>query len=123
MNKESASREQPDLEEQPKRLVRRTDPAESPVTSSAQRPRASVQGTLQQVDCLGKIARLRVVTGQKQVSLALADPQTVTVKGSPTGAIDLTCGPQKGKLVVIEYEARADARLGTSGIVRAIEFK
>ncbi|PYT25120.1 MAG: hypothetical protein DMG57_26140 [Acidobacteria bacterium] len=101
----------------------RTDPPESPVTSPAQRPRTSVQGTLQQVDCLVKIARLRVATGQKQVLLALADPQTVTVKGSPTGTIDLTCGPQKGKLVVLEYEARPDARLGTTGIVRSIEFK
>ena len=61
--------------------------------------------------------------GQKQVSLALADPQTVTVKGSATGTIDLTCGPQKGKLVVIEYEARPDARLSTIGVVRSIEFK
>jgi len=81
-----------------------------------------VLGTLRQVDCLGKVERLRVSANQKQVLLAIRDRSNVTIKGSQTGTVDLTCGLQKGKLVTVEYESREDAALGTIGDVRTIEF-
>ena len=80
-------------------------------------------GTLRQVDCLGKIVRLRIASGEKQVLLAIRDGGYVTVQGSPSGTVDFTCGPQKAKLVVVEYESRVDAQLGTIGDVRSIEFQ
>ena len=86
-------------------------------------PKASVLGTLRQVDCLGKMVRLRVMAGDKQFLLAITDPGKVAIKGSQTGAVDLACGPQQGKLVVVEYESRQDARLGTVGDVRSIAFQ
>src|SRR5713101_3874116 len=86
-------------------------------------PKPSVLGRLRQVDCLGKIVRLRVTAGDQQVLLAIMDPGKVAIKGSPTGAVDLACGPQKGKLVIVEYESRQDAKLGTVGDVRSIEFQ
>jgi hypothetical protein len=100
-------------DEKPKQLVRRT---EGP-------PRLSVLGTLRQVDCLGEIVRLRVTAGEKQVVLAIRDPENVRVKGSPTGKVDLACGPQKRQLVIVEYEKRDDAELGTVGDVRSMEFQ
>jgi hypothetical protein len=99
--------------ESPKQLLRRSD----------RPPSASVLGTLRQIDCLGKVTRLRVSAGQKQVLLAIRDKSKVAIKGSQTGTVDLICGPQKGKLVTVEYESREDAALGTIGDVRSIEFQ
>ncbi|MBZ5593406.1 MAG: hypothetical protein LAP39_14280 [Acidobacteriia bacterium] len=109
-----ASRPAPEqASEPPKQMVRRADAP----------PRSSVLGTLRQVDCLGKVLRLRVLSNQEQVLLAIRDAGSVTVQGSQTGTVDLTCGPQKGKLVTVEYERREDAKLGTIGDVRSIEFQ
>jgi hypothetical protein len=47
----------------------------------------------------------------------------VAVKGAEGGTVDLACGPQKGKLVIVEYQDRQDSRLGTVGDVRSIEFQ
>jgi Flp pilus assembly protein TadD len=99
--------------ENPKQLTRRSD----------RPPSASVLGTLRQIDCLGKVVRLRVSSGQKQVLLAIRDRGSVAIKGSQTGTVDLACGPQKGKVVTVEYESREDAGLGTIGDVRTIEFQ
>jgi tetratricopeptide (TPR) repeat protein len=99
--------------ESPQQLVRRSD----------RPPSASVLGTLRQVDCLGKVVRLRVLSGQQQVLLAIRERGSVAIKGSQTGSVDLTCGLQKGKLVTVEYERREDAALGTIGDVRSIEFQ
>jgi tetratricopeptide (TPR) repeat protein len=101
------------VSESTKPLVRRSD----------RPPSASVLGTLRQVDCLGKVVRLRVSAHQKQILLAIRDKSNVAIKGSQTGTLDLTCGPQKGKLVTVEYESREDAALGTIGDVRSIEFQ
>jgi hypothetical protein len=67
--------------------------------------------------------RLRVSSGQKQILLAIRDKANVAIKGSQTGTADLACGPQKAKLVTVEYESREDAGLGTIGDVRSIEFE
>jgi len=99
--------------ENPKQLVRRSD---RPLS-------ASLLGTLRQVDCTGKVVRLRISSGQKQILLAIRDRRNVAIKGSQTGTVDLNCGPQKGKLVTVEYESREDASLGTIGDVRSIEFQ
>lgn len=104
--------------EKPRQLVSRTD---GPDASPA---RPSVVGTLRGVDCLGKMVRIRITAaGQKQVALAITEPGSVTVKGAQGGTVDLACGPQKGKLVIVEYQSRQDARLGTIGDVRSIEFQ
>jgi Flp pilus assembly protein TadD len=99
--------------ESPKQLVRRSD----------RPPSGSVLGMLRQIDCLGKVVRLRVSSGQKQILLAIRDKANVAIKGSQTGTADLACGPQKAKLVTVEYESREDAGLGTIGDVRSIEFE
>jgi hypothetical protein len=73
---------------------------------------------------LGKTLRIRIAAaGQKQVALAITDPGAVTVKGAEGGTVDLACGPQKGKPVIVEYQNRQDAKLGTIGDVRSIEFQ
>lgn len=39
------------------------------------------------------------------------------------GTVDLTCGAQKGKLVIVDYRNRQDANVGTIGDVRSLEFQ
>ncbi len=85
------------------------------------RPDGKFQGTLRQVDCLGKQARLIVEgTDRKVVRLLVSDPQKVFIAG---GEKSLSCGPQKPlRRVRIEYLTKPDAKLGTVGEVAVIEF-
>jgi len=109
-------------DDKPKRLVRRDDPPENPRSAALPPAPLSVDGKLHQIDCLGKVARLRVRAGQKEVVLAITEPETVVLKNAPTGTLDLTCGAQKDNHLTIEYESRPDAKLGTIGVVRSIEY-
>jgi len=115
-----------DPDERP--TIRRREQREEPKTAEpksdpAPLPKPAVRGVLQQIDCLGKTVRLRVLANGKAVALAITDPQKVTVNGSPTGTLDLTCGPQKAKTVTLEYDPHVDPKLGTAGIVTSIDFR
>jgi len=85
-------------------------------------PSGKITGTLTQVDCLGKQARL-VVQGEdhKIVKLLVGDPAKIVVAGS--NEAKLGCGVQKPRRVTIEYFPKADARLATAGEVASIEFQ
>jgi hypothetical protein len=84
-------------------------------------------GQLTQVDCLaGGVARLVVTTAPGKIQkLVIRDSKKITV-------IDLTnsnessfgCGPQKPpRAVVVTYQPKADAKLGTAGDVLQVEFR
>ncbi len=96
------------------------DPNAVPWWDSAQ-PSGKITGTLKQVDCLGKQARL-VIEGEdhKTVKL-LADPAHVFVAGG--GQLNLGCGAQKPRRVAIEYFPKPNAKLATAGEVATIEFQ
>ena len=102
-----------------------------PEPSLVQRPQAqqtqsagsSIEGTLEQVDCLGERARLRLRFAGRQVRLAILDPARVAVTGAGGGKIDLSCGPQKPRQVTIVYDPKVDGELGTIGTVKSMEFK
>jgi hypothetical protein len=96
------------------------DPKAVPWWDGAQ-PSGKITGTLRQVDCLGKQARL-VVEGEdhKTVKL-LVDPAQVFVAGG--GQLNLGCGVQKARRVAIEYFPKPDAKLATAGNVATIEFQ
>ena len=113
------------LDERP-RLARRDAPAETATPEPPAPLREmtfSVVGSLQQVDCLGKTARLRLQVDGKAIAFLIEDPMTVTVKGSSEGRHDFTCGAQKPATVALEYLKRADTKLETEGLVRSIEFR
>ncbi len=86
------------------------------------RPGGKVRGSLKQVDCLGKQARL-VVEGEDRrvVRLLVTDPRQIAISG--TGELSLGCGSQKARHVVIEYFPKPNARLSTVGEVATIEFQ
>ena len=85
-------------------------------------PSGKIGGTLKQVDCLGRQARL-VVEGddRKTVKLLIADPAKVAIDGP--GQMALGCGARKARRVIVEYFPKIDARLGTVGEVASIEFQ
>ena len=109
----------------PPRLVRRPEaPRTPPAGEPAPQPDDhSIEGTLEQVDCLGTIARLRLRFAGREVRLEILDPAQVVVNGVQGGQLNLQCGPQQPRGVVIHYDPKVDGELGTIGIVRTMEFK
>ena len=86
------------------------------------KPGGSVSGTLKQVDCLGKHARLIIESTQRTtVRLLVADPGKVAFSGA--GELTLGCGVQKPRRLTIEYVPKANAKLATIGEVATIEFQ
>lgn len=84
-----------------------------------------IEGILQNVDCLDKVARLRLLVGAKQMALLIEDPTNIVIKkrAESTGPHEFTCGPQMPVKVAIEYVLKPDATYKTEGVVRSIEFR
>jgi tetratricopeptide (TPR) repeat protein len=86
------------------------------------KPDSKIKGTLRQVDCLGKQARLMVEgDDHKTLRLLVADPSQIAITGK--GELALGCGRQPGRAVVIEYFRKPNPRLTTAGEVATIEFQ
>jgi hypothetical protein len=86
------------------------------------KPSGKLQGSLKQVDCLGKQARVVVEdSGHKLVKLLVVDPGAVVFIGN--GQATLGCGVQKARRVIIEYFPKPNTRLATAGEVATIEFQ
>ncbi len=101
--------------------VPKTDPKAVPWWDGP-KPPGKVSGTLKQVDCLGKQARL-VIEGAdgKLVKLLVTDPSQIAISGE--GELSLGCGAQKARRLTVEYFPKANARLSTVGEVATIEFQ
>jgi hypothetical protein len=85
------------------------------------KPSGRVTGSLKQVDCLGKQARLVIDAAGKLTRLLVPDPKTVVILGG--GDQSLGCGTQKPRQVAVEYFPKTNARLATAGEVATIEFQ
>jgi tetratricopeptide (TPR) repeat protein len=96
------------------------DPKAVPWWDGAQ-PSGKITGTLKQVDCLGKQARLVVEGADHKTVKLLVDPAQVFVAGG--GQLNLGCGVQKARRVAIEYFPKPNAKLATAGDVATIEFQ
>jgi hypothetical protein len=96
------------------------DPHAVPWWDGAQ-PSGKITGTLKQVDCLGKQARLVVEGADHKAVKLLVDPAQVFVAGG--GQLNLGCGVQKPRHVTIEYFPKPNAKLATAGDVATIEFQ
>jgi hypothetical protein len=84
-------------------------------------PSGKAVGMLNQVDCLGKLARLIIRTDNgKLTRLVVRDPSKIAIVGERQQA--LGCGRQKPRKISVEYFPKIDARLATAGDVATIEF-
>jgi hypothetical protein len=85
-------------------------------------PSGKVTGSLKQVDCLGKLARLSVEADDHKITkLLLTEPGKVAIIGG--GNQTLGCGVQKPRRITVEFFPKTDAKLATAGEVATIEFQ
>ncbi|HEX8983878.1 MAG TPA: hypothetical protein VF767_00545 [Bryobacteraceae bacterium] len=86
-------------------------------------PAGKVKGEIARIDCLGRMARLVVRTGEgTQMKLLVRDPKSVVVLSG--GELSLACGVQRPpRAVSIEYQPAANAKLGTAGDVVAVSYE
>ncbi|MDR3702626.1 MAG: hypothetical protein P4L56_23470 [Candidatus Sulfopaludibacter sp.] len=86
-------------------------------------PAGKFHGTLKQVDCLGKQARLVLESDDhKPLKLLVSDPGKIAITGE--GELALGCGAQRRpRPVTVEYFLKANSRLATVGEVATIEFQ
>jgi hypothetical protein len=82
-----------------------------------------VEGALSQVDCIDKRARLHITVEGRDVTLAILDRGTIAIRSNSAVSAEFTCGPHKDQRIKVEFEARPDAELATSGVVRSLEFR
>ena len=81
-----------------------------------------VTGSFVRLDCLGDRARMDLAVDGDTVSLLIDDGGLVDLKGSDAASVDLHCGEQKPRSVVVRYLPSENTELGTQGVVRTIEF-
>jgi len=95
----------------------------APVWMDELKGNASVEGVFARLDCIGHEARLVVKTDDgKTVQLLIHDPSQVALSGG--GEKTFGCGVQRtARRVRVEYNAKSDAKLQTSGDVTVIEFR
>ena len=120
---EQAAETEPEPTPTPTRALRtREEPATPPLPKRV--PLSSVEGTLDQIDCLGTTARLRITAAGRQVRLLIDKPNAIDVRGAKAGSFTMTCGPQKAHSTVrVEFEPKVNDQLGTTGLVRVLEMK
>lgn len=86
------------------------------------KPPGQATGRLKQVDCLGKQARVVIITdAQTPIRLLIRDPSQVPIIGG--GERTLSCGPQKPRRVIVAYYPKRNAKTTTAGEVATIEFQ
>jgi tetratricopeptide (TPR) repeat protein len=97
-----------------------TGTTETPVL----RPRpvyATLQGNLVQLDCLDGMARMHIRAGGSAYTLLIRKPDQIAIRNTDGVSVNMTCGPQDTPISV-EYTPGADAKYGTSGDIRTLEF-
>jgi tetratricopeptide (TPR) repeat protein len=75
----------------------------------------SVAATLERIECADDTIRLIVTSGNGTLALAVPDPSRVQIRNAVGVKFEFTCGPQKSRPVLVEYNAR--------NILRGLEWK
>lgn len=101
-----------------------------PLNASAAAPgapmapsRVEVQGLFSRLDCLGERARLHLQVEGGILPLAILDAASVRVSGPEDGLVELSCGEQKLRPVMVVYQPSEDLDFRTEGIVKVIQFR
>ena len=82
-----------------------------------------VEGTFEQMECLGGTARVHLIAQGQPMILAILDPSAVDIKGAEGASVDLVCGPQDPQPLAVEYERQEGLPAGVAGVVRTMEFQ
>lgn len=81
-----------------------------------------VEGMAQRLDCDGVAARFHVLVAGSAMVFEIPDPTNVLIKHSNEAHHDFACGAQKPFRVAVDYAVKPDAKKGTAGIVRELDF-
>jgi tetratricopeptide (TPR) repeat protein len=81
-----------------------------------------VEGVAQRLDCLGRSARFHVLVGKTAMVFEIPDPERVQIKHTGEEKHDFVCGVQKPYKVAVDYAVSPDAKKGTVGVIRTLEF-
>jgi Flp pilus assembly protein TadD len=84
---------------------------------------AFATGKFVELVCMSDTAVLRLDIGNRVVSLLMQDPDKILIRGSDQGTIEMTCGPQPGKTVVVGFSPKVDEATKTDGVVGSLEFR
>jgi tetratricopeptide (TPR) repeat protein len=79
-----------------------------------------LEGTLIRVDCMEGRARFWIRERTATRKLLIADPSEV-VTGPAGTELEFTCGDQR-RSVLVNYQPETDAKMGTEGRIRYLEF-
>jgi len=97
-------------------------PPEGPETLSPREEMSMVAGLFVRLDCLGDQARMHLAVDGEPVSVLINDGGIVELEGSDGASVDLYCGEQAPRSVVVHFLPSENIELGTRGVVRSIEF-
>jgi tetratricopeptide (TPR) repeat protein len=81
-----------------------------------------VKGLADRLECDGQSARFYILVGKTRMVFEIPDPTGVLIKHSGEAHHDFTCGVQKPFPVAVDYAVKPDAKKGTAGIVRELDF-
>lgn len=97
--------------------------AAPPPASVAAKPSSPAQrGVLEQVDCLGRSARIHLRSGGKRYSFFIADPGEILLRQASSVTFTFRCGPQAPRALTVTYKPVVDVKLGTMGEVTSLLF-
>jgi tetratricopeptide (TPR) repeat protein len=110
----------------PPRELPTPPPSPGDFAPEAQQPKIlpSVSGVFVEMDCKGRQPKLILQTEDGRVVFLMDDADKLTAYGLPNATgLELTCGPQKGVKVRIQYETPSNAQAGVMGLARGIHFE
>jgi tetratricopeptide (TPR) repeat protein len=81
-----------------------------------------VEGMADSLECDGQSARFYILVGKTRMVFEIPNPSGVLIKHSGEAHHDFTCGVQKPFPVAVDYAVKPDAKKGTAGIVRELDF-
>jgi Flp pilus assembly protein TadD len=84
---------------------------------------AEVEGVLDRIDCSAEPHRLRLMTGQSPLSLFLPEAAAVEFTQPEGGALQLSCGAQKPRHVLVVYAPGTVVGNNGAGVVRKLELR
>jgi hypothetical protein len=102
----------------------RTTPTPPVAEETAEGPQGTrLEGAFEALECRGQIAIVRIKARGRVFLLAVYEPEKVQVRGADSTQLELACGPQNSRPVVVVYDPILDQDLNTLGAVRAIELR
>ncbi len=103
--------------------IRYTEPISTPPSEPVKLPPPDpeLRGTLVGLICSAKPPSITVESEGRNHSFLLDHPDRIVVVGSPSGTIDLNCGPQRPRSVRVVYDL-AGATPATTGSLKLLEF-